>query len=304
MSNDSGDVHVCDLDGEVQRSLKLPYGAKCIIADEHWIYAGTNKGVVYDRTGNSPRAVYQVDSSAEILWLDIYQGNLCVAADNGTLSVYDPGEVLLWQHKSKHENSQWMVRADKDGVYAGGSASVRAFDWGGELRWNQPMISVMFGVQTADAVYAANDSGGTGFTKAGKPLSGVQGLVVAIMRYVPRRLAKHLLVEHHPPRAARPCVASVERREARAIEFAREALGRRGQRTHGQRRPAVPGQHRLGLLRDASEHVPRDEHDGHACHDRQWKSSKSTRVDRGGICVGRAQRERRTGQQCRERAQE
>lgn len=170
MSNDSGDVHVCDLDGEVQRSLKLPYGAKCIIADEHWIYAGTNKGVVYDLTGNSPRAVYQVDSRAEILWLDIYQGNLCVAADNGTLSVYDPGEVLLWQNKSKPEGSMWMVRADKDGVYVGGSASVRAFDWGGEPRWKQKLRGVMFGVQTADAVYAGNSSGGTGFTKAGKPL--------------------------------------------------------------------------------------------------------------------------------------
>ncbi|MFO0562146.1 MAG: PQQ-binding-like beta-propeller repeat protein [Polyangiales bacterium] len=170
MSNDSGDVHVCDLHGEVQRSLKLPYGAKCIIADEHWIYAGTNKGVVYDLTGNSPRAVYQVDSSAEILWLDIYQGNLCVAADNGTLSVYDPGEVLLWADKSKPEGSMWMVRGDKDGVYVGGSKSVRAFDWGGAKRWSQPMRGVMFGVQTERAVYASNSAGATGFTKDGKKL--------------------------------------------------------------------------------------------------------------------------------------
>jgi hypothetical protein len=174
MSNDSGDVHVCNLRGEVQRSLKVPSSSRCIIADEHWIYAGTQEGLVYDLTGDVARAVYQVAPGSDILWMDIYQGNLCVADDAGGISVYDPGEVQLWTFRDTDESSMWMVRADGAGVYAGGSKSVRAFDWGGASRWKVKHRGVLFGVQTADAVYAAGD-GVTGFTKTGEKLVHCDG---------------------------------------------------------------------------------------------------------------------------------
>jgi outer membrane protein assembly factor BamB len=175
VSNDAGDVHVCDRDGVVQRSLKLPDGAKCIIADEHWIYAGTEKGVVYDLTGNIARAVYQVAGSADILWMDIYQGNLCVADDAGGVSVYDPGEVLLWDKRDPQDGNLWMIRADAQGVYAGGDRRVCAFDWGGEERWSVDAYHVLFGAQTASAVYASNRDSVTGITKSGEKLVTCEG---------------------------------------------------------------------------------------------------------------------------------
>jgi outer membrane protein assembly factor BamB len=176
VSNDKGDVHVTDLAGEVQRSLKLPHGAKCILADEHWIYAGTDKGVVYDLTGNVPRAVYQVDSSADILWMDMYQGNLCVADDNGGLTVYDPSETLLWSQRDKTEGSMWFVRADRRGVFSGGYRTVRAFDWAGVERWRHPTKFVLFGWQEADTVFAAYNQGITVLDKdSGAELTQCKG---------------------------------------------------------------------------------------------------------------------------------
>jgi predicted DNA-binding WGR domain protein len=154
VSNQKGDVFAVSHAGEAQESFKLPLGAKCLIGDDAWRYAGADDGSVYDLTGRIPRLVYKVKGEAQILWLDIYRGNVCVSDDEGGLTVVDAEDNVRWSKKTKG-GSGWMVRADASGIYHGHDDGVTKYDWDGKRVWHKKDdAGVWFGWQEADAVYA------------------------------------------------------------------------------------------------------------------------------------------------------
>jgi outer membrane protein assembly factor BamB len=155
IGNERGHVYCLDHTGEVQHQLKLPDGVKCIVTDDVWIYAGCNDGNVYDLTRRSPRLAYEITAEVEILWLDVCDGILAVSDDEGTVAVIDPEDQSLWKKKSRGDTG-WMVRCDRQAVYHGHSGGVTAYalDSGEKLWHQQAAKEVLFGWQTADAVYA------------------------------------------------------------------------------------------------------------------------------------------------------
>ena len=158
VGNEGGEVFAVTPSGEVRAKFKLPQGVKCLIADEAWRYAGCNDGSVYDLTGRVPRLVYKVSKTAQILWLDIFRGNLVVSDDEGGLTVVDAEDQLRWKRRAKGHGNGWMVRADASGIYHGHDGGVTKYDWDGNELWRTKEIDgILFGWQEPDAVYACCD---------------------------------------------------------------------------------------------------------------------------------------------------
>jgi len=61
MANDCGDIFGFDLDGKLERHIKLACGVKSIVSDmDYWLYAGCDDGMVYDISSEAePRIAYQ-----------------------------------------------------------------------------------------------------------------------------------------------------------------------------------------------------------------------------------------------------
>ncbi|MBT2387785.1 WGR domain-containing protein [Streptomyces sp. ISL-11] len=158
VGNQSGDVHTLGHDGEVLARYKLPDGVKCLVADDFWIYAGCDDGIVYDLSSKLPFAAYEIASDVDIFWLDIHDGVLDVADRNGGLTVIDHEDEHQWSRRSTGAHA-WMVRRDEHAVYHGHGAGVTAYapDGSGEL-WHTPTTgAVLFGWQEDHSVYAGTD---------------------------------------------------------------------------------------------------------------------------------------------------
>ncbi|MFJ5677290.1 WGR domain-containing protein [Streptomyces sp. NPDC093097] len=158
VGNQNGEVFTLGHDGEVLARYQLPDGVKCLVADDFWIYAGCDDGMVYDLSSKLPFAAYAISRDTDIFWLDIHEGVLNVADRNGTLTVIDHEDEYQWSRRSSGTHA-WMVRRDDRAVYHGHHQGVTAYaaDGSGEL-WHTPTRGgVLFGWQEDDAVYAGTD---------------------------------------------------------------------------------------------------------------------------------------------------
>ncbi|MFT5680551.1 MAG: outer membrane protein assembly factor BamB/predicted DNA-binding WGR domain protein [Myxococcota bacterium] len=146
VSNEAGRVTLLDTAGHPRREFKLPDAAKCIIADEDWIYVGCDDGNIYDLTGSRPVVAYTLQTSDDILWMDIADAVLAVSDASGQLHVFNHEDDSQWTAISSGERG-WMVRCDEIGVYHGHSDGVTMYDWeDGEELWYQPLDgAVLFG---------------------------------------------------------------------------------------------------------------------------------------------------------------
>lgn len=146
VSNEAGRVTLLDTAGHPRREFKLPDAAKCIIADEDWIYVGCDDGNIYDLTGSRPVVAYTLQTTDDILWMDIADAVLAVSDASGQLTVFNHEDDSQWIAISSGERG-WMVRCDEIGVYHGHSDGVTMYDWeDGEELWYQPLDgAVLFG---------------------------------------------------------------------------------------------------------------------------------------------------------------
>ena len=140
-ANDQGAVFNLDKDGNVLRSLKLPFGSLCVLADEVWKFAGCKNGKVYDLTGRVPQALYEIEGGKQLDWLEMYRGTLCVSDHEGGLTVIDADGSVRWQKRDKKASDGWMVRADASGVWHGSMAGLRKYSWDGTLEWTRTEMS-------------------------------------------------------------------------------------------------------------------------------------------------------------------
>ncbi len=151
-SNDAGDVFAFTHDGDVHKQMKLPKGSAAAIADEAWKYAGCADGKVYDLTGRSPRAMYDV-GKANIGWLEVHGGNLGVADLKGTIAVFDAEGDQRWKQTVKGGGEGWVLRTDSSGLYHGSEVGLRKIAWHGALLWhNADVGDVRFGVLDGDEI--------------------------------------------------------------------------------------------------------------------------------------------------------
>ncbi|TDB79246.1 WGR domain-containing protein [Micromonospora sp. KC721] len=154
VGNERGVITTLDHDARMLNQVRLPDGVKCIVADDHWIYAGCDDGNVYDLSGKVPRVAYAVTPDIDIYWLDIHDGVLGVSDREGGIAAIDHEDEFLWRRPGRGR-SAWMVRCDRDALYHGHSAGVTGWDWrtGREL-WHTRTGAVLFGWQESDAVFA------------------------------------------------------------------------------------------------------------------------------------------------------
>lgn len=158
VGNQHGDVDTLGHDGEVLARYQLPDGVKCLVADDFWIYAGCDDGMVYDLSSKVPFAAYDIAPDVDIFWLDIREGVLHVADRDGGLTVIDHEDEFQWSRRSAGAHA-WMVRRDERAVYHGHHRGVTAYraDGSREL-WHTPTNgAVLFGWQEDHAVYAGTD---------------------------------------------------------------------------------------------------------------------------------------------------
>ncbi|MFD0262266.1 WGR domain-containing protein [Kitasatospora indigofera] len=160
VGNEAGDVYTLTHDGEVTGRYGLPDGVKCIVADDHWIYAGCDDGRVYDLGGKIPRVAYEIAADVDIYWLDIHDGVLGVSDGAGGITTVDHEDEFQWRRKGAG-SSGWMVRCDEDGVYHGHSRGVARYSSrGGEELWRtDTQGDVLFGWQEPGEVFAGTSRG-------------------------------------------------------------------------------------------------------------------------------------------------
>ena len=152
VSNDAANVYALGRDGALVKEMKLPEGSASIIADEAWKYAGCEDGRVYDITGRVPRAMYDI-GKANIGWIEVYRGNLCVSDLAGTVAVFDVDGEQRWKRKVKDGGEGWVLRVDGTGLYHGCEIGLRKLSWGGEVLWhNHGVDDVRFAVDHGDAL--------------------------------------------------------------------------------------------------------------------------------------------------------
>ena len=152
VANDDGNVYALDRHGALAKQMKLPQGSASVIADEAWKYAGCEDGKVYDLTGRVPHAMYDV-GRANIGWIEVYRGNLCVADLAGTVAVFDVDGDQRWKKKVKDGGEGWVLRVDGTGLYHGCEIGLRKLSWGGEVLWhNRGVDDVRFAVDHGDAL--------------------------------------------------------------------------------------------------------------------------------------------------------
>jgi outer membrane protein assembly factor BamB len=157
VGNEAGDVFALDHQGRVKKRLKLPGTVKCIVRDQHWVYAGCGDGNVYDLTGSIPRKAYTVERNVDIFWVDIHDGLLVAADAAGVVATFNSEEEEVWRKKSPGTEG-WMARVDAGAVYVGHSKGVTCYDRvTGKARWSRKTVGkVGFGWQEVDAVYASD----------------------------------------------------------------------------------------------------------------------------------------------------
>lgn len=159
VSNEAGRVTLLALSGQPLKTFELPDAAKCIIADEDWIYVGCDDGNIYDLTGSRPVVAYTLPTSEDILWMDIADAVLAVSDASGELHVFDHEADDQWTAISSGERG-WMVRCDERGVYHGHSDGVTMYNWvDGEEQWYQPLDgAVLFGWADASRLIVATNT--------------------------------------------------------------------------------------------------------------------------------------------------
>jgi outer membrane protein assembly factor BamB len=143
----------------VQNQFKLPEGVKCIVADDGWLYAGSDDGKVYDLTGKIPRVAYDIAPDVDIFWLDIKDGILGVSDAQGGITTINHEDESQWSKRSSG-SSGWMVRCDEIGIYHGHSDGVTMYDWeDGQVIWQKrTQGAVLFGWQEETTVYASTSA--------------------------------------------------------------------------------------------------------------------------------------------------
>ncbi len=156
LGNQDGEVFALEHDGTVWRHYQLPEGVRCLICDAQWLYAGCDDGNVYDLSRRAPFVAYEISKTgADILWMDIRDGNLCVSDQRGGLTFINHEGEQLWKVKSGGSQG-WMVRFDGESTYHGHTYGVTAYDRHGKRRWHAGTDgSVLFGWQEEQQVYAA-----------------------------------------------------------------------------------------------------------------------------------------------------
>lgn len=171
VGNQAGRIFCLDHDGHLIQQFKLPDGVKCLVADEHWLYAGCDDGKVYDLSGKAPMVAYEIADDVDIFWLDIRDGVLGVSDSAGNIVIINHEDESQWTRRSRG-NAGWMVRCDEIGVYHGHARGVTMYDWeDGEVLWDRATSdAVYFGWQEESTVYAATrDFKVHQFTKQGEP---------------------------------------------------------------------------------------------------------------------------------------
>ncbi len=155
VGNEAGRVFQLDHEGALQNQYSLPNGVKCLVSDGDWLYAGCDDGNVYDLNGKKPYVAYEIAPDVDIYWLDIFDGVLGVADENGWLYAFNHEDESSWKKKSKG-TSGWMVRCDEVGIYHGHSSGVTMYDWeDGSRIWDKKSKgAVLFGWQDDATVYA------------------------------------------------------------------------------------------------------------------------------------------------------
>lgn len=159
VSNEAGRVTLLGSSGLPLKTFQLPDAAKCIIADDDWIYVGCDDGNIYDLTGSRPVVAYTLQADGDILWMDIADAVLAVSDASGELHVIDHEADDQWTAISSGERG-WMARCDESGVYHGHSDGVTMYDWlDGEEQWYQPLDgAVLFGWADADRLIVATST--------------------------------------------------------------------------------------------------------------------------------------------------
>ncbi|MGY2893544.1 WGR domain-containing protein [Deinococcus sp. UYEF24] len=168
--NEAGDVYSLSLAGEVEASLKLPDGVKCLVRDGHWTFAGCDDGNVYDLSGKLPFVAYTAQAHSALLWMDIQGGMLGVSDQHGSVYAFDAESDQQWGNVGQGASMGWMVRVDEAGVYYGHSRGVGMYDRASGLPvWEQKTRGeVLFGWQDGAGIYAGTTARLIQrFTKAG-----------------------------------------------------------------------------------------------------------------------------------------
>lgn len=154
VGNEAGLITTLTHDAQVTQQFRLPDGVKCIVADDHWLYAGCDDGNVYDLSGKVPRLAYRIAPDIDIYWLDIHEGVLGVSDAGGGIAAIDHEDEFLWRRQGRG-SSGWMVRCDATAVHHGHSRGVTSYDWRtGQERWHQSTGAVLFGWQESTTLFA------------------------------------------------------------------------------------------------------------------------------------------------------
>jgi predicted DNA-binding WGR domain protein len=170
VGNESGSVYTLDHEGKVLDQVRLRDGVKCLVADEAWLYAGSDDGKVYDLGGKTPRVAYEISEDVDIYWLDIRDAVLGVSDALGNVTTINHEEQSRWSRRSSGR-AGWMVRCDELGLYHGHSAGVTMYDWeDGSALWHRATSgAVMFGWQEESSLYVGTtDRKVHRFTKRGE----------------------------------------------------------------------------------------------------------------------------------------
>ena len=158
VGNEHGTVTVLGHDGRIDRQFQLPDAVKCIVADDHWRYAGCDDGNVYDLSGKVPRIAYVMAPDVDIYWLDIHDGVLGISDADGGIAAIDHDDDFLWRRPGRG-SSAWMVRCDPGAVHHGHSRGVTSYDWRtGQELWHTPTNPVLFGWQESGTLYAGTSA--------------------------------------------------------------------------------------------------------------------------------------------------
>ncbi len=166
IGNEDGHIFQLDHTGQSLAQFSLPEGVKCLVADNDWIYAGSDDGNVYDLSG----VAYQIAEHVDIYWLDIREGVLAVSDADGRVARINYEDETEWFKETNHSRG-WMVRCGTDGIYHGHShgVSMYAHQDGCPIWEKTTNGAVLFGWQEETMVYAGtSDRKVYSFTKQGE----------------------------------------------------------------------------------------------------------------------------------------
>ncbi|OYQ64001.1 hypothetical protein B9G53_13700 [Pseudanabaena sp. SR411] len=159
MGNRNGLIMALDHQGQINNQFQLPKMTRCLIANEHSIYATCDDGNLYDLAGKLPQAVYNARSDAVSIWYDFLIYGLDYNHDcfhivdlYGQITQLDAQLQLQWK-KQANQGRSWFFQADDDAIYQGHPKGVTAYAIAsGKLLWNYDTAAVLCGVLTEDTV--------------------------------------------------------------------------------------------------------------------------------------------------------